>query len=64
MTTETDLAIDSLRRDLERWRDSVDEAERQRIRERMVDTVNNSITDTTPHDQVMEIINIINEVIS
>lgn len=64
MTTETDLAIDSLRRDLERWRNSVDEAERQRIRERMVDTVNNSITDTTPHDQVMEIINIINEVIS
>ena len=64
MTTETDLAIDSLRRDLERWRDSVDEAERQRIRERMVDTVNNSVTDTTPHDQVMEMIDIINEVIS
>lgn len=64
MTTETMLAIEALRRDLERWRNSVDEPERQRIKGRMVDTVNNSVTDTTPHDQVMEMIDMINEVIS
>lgn len=58
MTTETDLAIDSLRRDLERWRNSVDEAERQRIKERMKDTATEAIKDDTSHDQVMEIIGI------
>lgn len=62
MTTETDLAIDSLRRDLERWRNSVDVAERERIKARMSDTFTESINDDTPHDQVMKMIEMVNEV--
>lgn len=62
MTTETMLAIDSLRRDLGRLSASVDESERGRIKARMGDTATGAIKDDTPHDQVMEIIAIMNEV--
>ena len=58
MPTETALALDSLRRDLERWRNSVDDAERERIKKRMIDTACEAIKDDTSHDQVMEIIGI------
>lgn len=39
MTTETDLALDSLRRDLERFAVTDDLRARKRIKERMIDTV-------------------------
>ena len=61
MTTETTLAIDALKRDLDRWSNSVDKAERKRIEQRMIDTATEATKSDTPHDQVMEIIGIVNK---
>lgn len=59
MTTETMLAIDALKRDLDRYHNSVDEVERKRIEARMIDTATEATKCNTDHDQVMEMINLI-----
>lgn len=61
MTTETQLVINALKRDLERYRNSDNLVERERIKRRMVDTVNGTVDDHTLHEQVMEIIEIVTQ---
>lgn len=57
---DTKLAIEAMERDLERYRNSVDIAERKRIELRMIDTASEATTDQTDHEDVMIMINLMN----
>jgi hypothetical protein len=55
-TMSSQLLADAVKRDLMRYRDSVDEAERDRIMKRMVDTVDEALRDSVDEVKLIKIL--------